>query len=76
MWKIRKGNPCGCPSLLGNQYPERFLAKQLNRARQNGNEREVVARIILSRLEVDIKNISNVFVAKTGRSWKPCEKGI
>ncbi|XP_034689599.1 annexin A13-like [Vitis riparia] len=69
--KFLKCNKCGKFGkelrvvVRGMQYPERFLAKQLNRARQNSNAREVVARIIISRLEVDIKNISNVFAAKT-----------
>lgn len=72
--KFLKCNKCGRFGkelrvvVRGMQYPERFLAKQLNRARQNSNAREVVARIIISRSEVDLKSISNVFAAKTGWS--------
>ncbi|KAK9271634.1 hypothetical protein L1049_001997 [Liquidambar formosana] len=69
----------------GMQYPERFFAKQLRRALQNRDAREgmlgsrdIVTRIIVTCLEVDIEGISNVFAAKTGWSLatKPCKKAI
>ncbi|KAL3527770.1 hypothetical protein ACH5RR_012426 [Cinchona calisaya] len=54
--------------LRGIQYPGKFFSKQIRGAMQRGDIKEVMARIIITRLEDDIKDISNVFAAKTGCS--------
>ncbi|XP_059653328.1 annexin D2-like [Cornus florida] len=48
------------------QHPEKFLAKQLRL--KNGDAREILTRIIITRSNVDIKEISRSYAAKTGSS--------
>ncbi|XAR53065.1 hypothetical protein NMG60_11021462 [Bertholletia excelsa] len=48
------------------QYPEKFFAKQLRM--RNGDLRELLIRIVITRCEKDIKEISRVYATKTGVS--------
>ncbi|XP_024019893.1 annexin D5 [Morus notabilis] len=48
------------------QNPEKFFAKQLRM--KNADSREILIRIIVTRSEIDIKEINKVFAAKTGSS--------
>ncbi|KAJ4951017.1 hypothetical protein NE237_027849 [Protea cynaroides] len=50
------------------QYPEKYFVKQLRRALQNGDCREVLIRIVITRSGIDIEEINNAFAAKTGWS--------
>ncbi|CAK9135423.1 unnamed protein product [Ilex paraguariensis] len=55
--------------IRGIQSPEKFLAKQLRAALQSAvDAREVLIRIVVTRVEVDIRDTSNVFAAITGWS--------
>ncbi|KAA8546843.1 hypothetical protein F0562_003233 [Nyssa sinensis] len=71
--KFLKSNKCGKFGkdlrivIQGIQYPQKFFAKQLRGALQS-DAQEIVTRIIITRLGIDIKDISNVFAAKTGWS--------
>ncbi|KAK9286681.1 hypothetical protein L1049_015082 [Liquidambar formosana] len=47
------------------QHPEKFFAKQLMK---NGDAREILTRIVITRLGIDIKDINKAFAAKTGSS--------
>ncbi|CAL5323876.1 unnamed protein product [Camellia sinensis] len=73
--KFLKSNKCGKFGndlrivIRGLQNPQKFFAKKLRGALQSSGEaRDVLSRIIISRLEIDIKDISNAFAAKTGWS--------
>lgn len=46
--------------------PEKFFAKQLRMT--NAGAREVLIRIIVTRAEIDIKEINKVFMSKNGAS--------
>ncbi|KAA8536471.1 hypothetical protein F0562_028949 [Nyssa sinensis] len=48
------------------QHPEKFFAKQLRM--KNGDVREMVIRIVITRANIDIKEISRTYAAKTGSS--------
>ncbi|XAR73349.1 hypothetical protein NMG60_11007293 [Bertholletia excelsa] len=74
--KFLKGNKCGKLGrefrqvVRGIQFPHKFFVKQLRGALHNGADgaREVLIRVTITRLEVDIRDISNGFAAKTGWS--------
>lgn len=72
--KFLKCNKCGNFGkdlrfvIRGIQFPAKFFSKQLRGAMQRGDTKEVMARIVITRLEDDIKEINNVFAAKTGWS--------
>ncbi|PON39084.1 Annexin [Trema orientale] len=46
--------------------PEKFFAKKLRM--KNADAREILIRIIVTRAEIDIKEINKVFMSKTGSS--------
>ncbi|GMP39043.1 hypothetical protein CsSME_00010041 [Camellia sinensis var. sinensis] len=48
------------------QYPERFFAKQLRM--KNGDARELLIRIVITRCDLDVKEVSRAYAAKTGIS--------
>uniref|UniRef100_A0A5B7B9R1 Putative Annexin-like protein n=1 Tax=Davidia involucrata TaxID=16924 RepID=A0A5B7B9R1_DAVIN len=48
------------------QHPEKFFAKQLRM--KNGDAREIVIRNVITRANIDIKEISRTYAAKTGSS--------
>lgn len=48
------------------QSPEKFFAKQLRM--KNADGREILIRIIVTRAEIDVKDIDKLFVSKTGSS--------
>lgn len=48
------------------QNPEKFFAKQLRL--KNADSREILIRIVITRKNVDIKDINKAFAAKTGNS--------
>ncbi|KAF3968257.1 hypothetical protein CMV_007830 [Castanea mollissima] len=48
------------------QNPERFFAKQLRM--KNADAREILIRIVITRSEIDIKDINRAFATKTGSS--------
>ncbi|XP_052193441.1 annexin D2-like isoform X2 [Diospyros lotus] len=55
------------------QHPEKFFAKQLRM--KNGDAREILIRIVITRCSIDLKDISRAYTAKTGVSletlvWK------
>ncbi|XP_042515951.1 annexin D2-like isoform X2 [Macadamia integrifolia] len=50
------------------QYPVKYFVKQLRRTLHNGDSREVLIRIVITRSGVDIKEINTAFAAKTGWS--------
>lgn len=48
------------------QNPEKFFAKQLRM--KNADAREILIRIVITRSEIDIKDVNKAFAAKTGSS--------
>ncbi|XP_027179894.1 annexin D7-like [Coffea eugenioides] len=72
--KFLKSNKCGNFGkdlrfvVRGIQSPAKFFSRQLRGAMQRGDTKEVMARIVVTRLDDDIKEINNVFAAKTGWS--------
>lgn len=48
------------------QNPEKFFAKQLRM--RNADAREILIRTVITRSEIDIKDINEAFAAKTGSS--------
>ncbi|KAK1287353.1 hypothetical protein QJS10_CPB19g01451 [Acorus calamus] len=50
------------------QFPDKYLSKQLRMALKNGDAKEVLIRIVIARVGIDIKNINSAFAAKTGWS--------
>ncbi|KAH7860165.1 hypothetical protein Vadar_010105 [Vaccinium darrowii] len=76
--KFLKSNKCGKFGtemrivIQGIQFPAKFFAKQLRGALQGGggggDGREILSRVVITRLETDVREISNVFAAKTGWS--------
>ncbi|KAG5529425.1 hypothetical protein RHGRI_029972 [Rhododendron griersonianum] len=70
-----KSNKCGKfgtemrSVIRGIQFPGKFFAKQLRGALQSsGDGREILTRVVITRLEIDVREMSNVFAAKTGWS--------
>jgi hypothetical protein len=49
------------------QNPEKFFAKQLMRMK-SADAREILIRLVITRSEIDIKDIDEAFAAKTGSS--------
>lgn len=73
--KFLKSNKCGKfgtemrTIIRGIQFPGKFFAKQLRGALQSGSDgREILTRVVITRLEIDVREMSNVFAAKTGWS--------
>ncbi|XP_020082878.1 annexin D7-like isoform X2 [Ananas comosus] len=48
------------------QFPEKHFAKQLRKRLKAGDAREVLIRTVVTRSEIDVRNINRVFTAKTG----------
>ncbi|XP_058185090.1 annexin Gh1-like [Rhododendron vialii] len=73
--KFLKSNKCGKFGtemrmvIQGIQFPGKFFAKQLRGALQSGGDgREILTRVVITRLEIDVREMSNVFAVKTGWS--------
>ncbi|XP_010261245.1 PREDICTED: annexin D6-like [Nelumbo nucifera] len=72
--KSLKRNKCGNfgkelrIAIRSMQYPEKYFAKQLRRTWKNNGTQEVLIRTIVTRSGIDIGDINNTFIAKTGWS--------
>ncbi|KAJ8619170.1 hypothetical protein MRB53_015356 [Persea americana] len=72
--KSLKREKCGmfgkelCTIITCVQHPEKYFVKQLRRALKNGNIRDTLTRVIVTRSGISLKDINNAFTAKTGWS--------